>query len=285
MIPPCIVCASSESTRSSGLGRFEVRACTGCGLRFLAPQPTAAELEALYGESYFARSRPGAPGYDTYLEEIDHLRSTFDHRLGLLPQPGPGDILMDVGAAVGVFVQQARQRGWDARGVEPSAWAAEHARTDLDQPVETGTLRSLALPDASLAGVTLWEVIEHLPDPGSELAEIRRVLRPGGFLALSTPDAGSLVARGLGRRWPGWRKIPEHLYFFDRPSLVGLLGHAGFRVEQACYVPLFVSLGYLLDRAREVTGIGLGGMLTERMRRRPVRVNPFFDLFILARAT
>lgn len=284
MIPACIVCASTESTGSSSLDRFEVRACTGCGLRFLAPQPTAEELDRLYGEAYFARSRPGQPGYDRYLEEIAHLRRMFDHRLGLLPPPRPDARLVDVGAAVGAFVERARLAGWDAVGVEPSAWAAEQARTELRQPVKTGTLATLALPAASVAGVTLWEVIEHLPDPLAELVEIRRVLEPGGFLALSTPDAGSLVARALGRRWPGWRKIPEHLFFFDRPSLTTLLQRAGFEVERICYVPLVVSLGYLLDRAHEVTGIRLDRLVPTRLLRRAVRVNPYFDLFILARA-
>lgn len=258
--------------------------CRGCGLRYLAPQPTAEELAELYGAAYFRRSEPGAPGYDRYLDELEELRAMFDHRLDLLPGVPGGRALLDVGAAAGVFVERARARHWDAWGIEPSAWAAEQARTRLRQPVTTGALRDQALPDASIDVVTLWEVIEHLPDPATELREIRRITRPGGLLAMSTPDAGSLVARLLGGRWPGWGKVPEHLYFFDRRTLRRLIEATGYEVLEMRYVPLVMSLGYLLDRGREVTGIPLGRLVPGRLHRRPVSVNPYFDLFVLARA-
>ncbi len=260
-------------------------ACAGCGLRYLDPQPTAEELAALYGEAYFARQHPEQPGYDQYLEETENHRRTFEHRLGLLPSPRDGGLVLDVGAATGLFVERARARGWDATGVEPSAWAAAHARDVHAQPVVTGVLSAQGLPAASVEMVTMWEVIEHVPDPLEELREIRRILRPGGTLALSTPDAGSLVARLLGRRWPGWRKIPEHLYHFDRGTLRQLLTQAGFRVDAMHYVPLIVSRRYLLDRGRDLLGFrldrwGLAGNLAA-----PIRVNPYYDLFVRAHAT
>lgn len=280
----CTVCASEEASPFLRQDRFTILACDRCGLRYLDPQPTAAELQALYGEDYFARRDPGQPGYDQYLQEADNLRRTFDHRLTLLPPPSPHGVLLDVGAATGLFVERARAHGWDARGVEPSDWAAAHAREVLGQPVVTGVLADQQLPTGSVELVTMWEVIEHLPDPGEELREIHRILRPGGTLALSTPDAGSLVARLLGRRWPGWRKIPEHLYHFDRETLTRLLSDTGFRVEDSRYVPLVVSRGYLLDRGRDLLGFRLDRWGLTGDLRRPVRVNPFYDLFVRARA-
>lgn len=284
MPQPCIVCASTSSVRVNGRGRFDVRRCQACGLRFLWPQPTAEELDQLYGEAYFQRAEPGCPGYDEYLKEIDQLRAMFDLRVELLQRPAPGQTLLDVGAAAGLFVERARARGWQASGVEPSRWASERAREQFQQPVVTGILRDLALADASLDMVTMWEVIEHLPDPVGELREIRRICRPGARLALSTPDAGAVVARLLGTRWPGWGKVPEHLFFFDKRALRTLLNNAGFEVEEMRYVPLVVSLGYFLDRGREVTGIPFGRLVPHSALGRSIRVNPLFDLFVLARA-
>lgn len=282
MASPCIVCASSDSTIFHVVNGFAIRTCSGCSLRFLDPQPTSADLDRLYGENYFAKPAVGEPGYDRYLEEIEQLRRMFEHRLDLLPSPTGSPTLLDVGAAAGVFVERARARGWDATGVEPSSWASAYARETLQQPVTTGTLATLALPTESLDAVTMWEVIEHLPDPAAELAEIRRVLRPGGHLALSTPDARSLVTRTLGKRWPGWSKVPEHLFFFDRPTLFRLLRQSGFRVTVSRYVPLFVSFGYLVDRGREVARVAWRPPIPEAIARRSVRVNPGFDLFVLA---
>ncbi|NOT09021.1 MAG: class I SAM-dependent methyltransferase [Gemmatimonadales bacterium] len=259
-------------------------ACSACGLRYLDPQPAPDELETLYGEAYFARSRPGEPGYDRYLEEIDNIRRTFDDRLRFLPSQAAGSCLLDVGAAIGLFVERARRAGWNAEGVEPSQWAARYAHEVLGQPVRPTTLEAAQIAPQSVDVVTLWEVIEHLPDPRATLAAIRRVLRPGGLLVLSTPDAGSLVARALGKRWPGWGKIPEHLFFFDRRTLGTLLTEQGFVVKTMRYVSLVVSRGYLLDRVCGIAGIRPHARLSRAWLDRPVKVNPFYDLLIAARA-
>ena len=279
----CLVCGSRQSTRFLVVESFAIRACQGCGLRFLDPQPSAAELHVLYGEGYFNRHKPGEPGYDQYLGELEGHRRTFDQRLSLLPSPTAGAALLDVGAATGVFVERARRHGWAASGVEPSAWAAAHARDTMGQPVMTGSLEDLTVEPGSLGGVTMWEVIEHLPDPREVLEHIRRLLRADGFLALSTPDAGSTVAKLLGRRWPGWKKVPEHLYHFDRPTLRRLLHETGFDVSAMTYVPLVVTRGYLLDRVRDLTGFSVPGLLPKFDRTVPIQVNPYYDLFVLAR--
>jgi SAM-dependent methyltransferase len=279
----CPLCASAALSPFLELHGFAVLSCTACGLRFLHPQPGVEQLEELYGEGYFARARPGEPGYDRYLEEMDHTRRMFENRLGFLPTPTPASRLLDVGAAIGLFVERAQAIGWDAQGVEPSAWAARYAREILHQPVKTATLEQAEFAPGSLDVVTMWEVIEHLPDPRATLRHIAAVLKPGGLLALSTPDAGSRVARLMGRRWPGWKKIPEHLFFFDRSTLRRLLEECGFRVETMRYVSLVVSRGYLLDRFRDITGIGWHRRLPRAWLDRAVKVNPFYDLMILAR--
>ncbi|MGH7592603.1 MAG: class I SAM-dependent methyltransferase [Gemmatimonadales bacterium] len=237
----------------------------------------------MYGERYFSHTTPGQPGYDQYLEELQNIRRTFDDRLRYLPTPRNQPRLIDVGAAVGTFVERARLAGWDAEGLEPSEWAARYARESLGQPVRTVMLEDAGIEPGSVDAVTLWEVIEHLPDPSSTLRTIRRILRPDGVLALSTPDAGSLVARVLARRWPGWHKIPEHLFYFDRRTLRRMLADAGFQVTQSRYVPLVVSRGYLLDRVGQVLGFAPHRILPAAWLRQPVKVNPWYDLMIVAR--
>ena len=280
--PPraCLLCGAHDPTpfRHDASG-YTIVACRGCGLRFLDPQPDAVSLEQLYAETYYHSGDSVKLGYARYTAEAANWRATFRDRLRWLP-PAPARVL-DVGAAAGFFVEQARAVGYDARGVEPSGWASGFARDELGQPVDTGMLEAQRYADASFDVVTMWEVIEHLPDPRAFLAEVSRVLAPGGTLAFSTPDAGSPAARLSGRRWLGWYKVPEHLWYFDKPSLRRLLAEAGFQIAQERYVSLTVTWGFALERLGALLGVRLPvpGWLADKA----VAINPGYDLMVVAR--
>jgi 2-polyprenyl-3-methyl-5-hydroxy-6-metoxy-1,4-benzoquinol methylase len=280
----CIVCKGHAFIPYLKSQKYSITRCLTCGLRFLEPQPTAKELAALYSQDYFISQNAGVRGYSEYVSEASNHRRTFRNRLRLLPRPERGSSLMDLGAATGFFVEQARLAGWDAQGIEPSAWASRHARETLGQPVFTGTLGEAQVPESSFDVVTMWEVIEHLPDPRTLLAGVTSILKPGGYLALSTPDAGSFVARLFGKRWLGWRKIPEHLFFFDFPTLNRLLVDTGFEVLKRRYVSITVDAEFALNRLCDLTGVPRP-ILPSAIANTSVDVNPFYDLFVLARLT
>ena len=95
--------------------------------------------------------------------------------------------------------------------------------------MNTGTLQQAALPEASFDVITLWDVIEHVPDPVPLLTEAARVLRPGGRLVLTTGDWGSAYAQARGSDWhlmtPPW-----HLTMFSRATMARAADRAGLRV-------------------------------------------------------
>jgi len=279
----CIVCNSSRRAPFLSRADHTIVRCEGCGLRFLHPQPSAAGVQAYYEHDYFSSNQSLGRGYDAYLDEAENHRATFRNRLRLLPRPGGQRRLLDVGAATGFFVEQARLADWDAQGVEPSEWAATYAREQLRLPILRTTLEEAQFPAASFDLLTLWEVIEHLPNPRASLMEGARVLRPGGMLALSTPDAGSMVARVFGRRWLGWRKVPEHLFFFDRGTLARLLESVGFEMLWHRYVSITVTTGFVAQRLGVLLGVPLLGRVPPSIARRPLSVNPLYDLMIVAR--
>jgi SAM-dependent methyltransferase len=277
----CVVCGSGDRRPFRRQDSYTIVRCARCGLRYLSPQPAPGLLTDLYTEEYYVSVDSRERGYDGYVTEAENWRRTFRDRLDDLPAiPGR---LLDVGAATGFFVEQARAVGWEAVGVEPSEWAAAYARKELGVDVRTGTLDEMRFPDGTFDVVTLWEVIEHLPDPRVTLAEIRRVLKPGGRLVLSTPDAGSLAARLSGRRWLGWRKVPEHLSFFDRRNLDRLLVGAGFEPVRHRYASLTVSAGFALDRAMSLLGLPRRWRAPAWLTRRSIRINPGYDLLVDAR--
>jgi SAM-dependent methyltransferase len=106
--------------------------------------------------------------------------------------------------------------------------------------------------------VTSWDVLEHLADPLAALERLRRLLRPGGRLFLSTPDAGSLTARLMGRRWHYLDPV-QHITVFSRDNLRRALERAGFSVVRMGVLGHRYRVGYVFDRLRYLHPQGLIG--------------------------
>jgi SAM-dependent methyltransferase len=139
--------------------------------------------------------------------------------------------------------------------VDLSTYALARAR-EKGFEVHRGTLIGADLPAGSYDVITMWDLIEHVPDPAAVLSECHRLLRPGGLVAISTPDAGSPLARFLGSRWLGFRSIDEHLYFFSRRSMRAMLEAAGFEVRRFASVGKYLALPRLIERLRFYTRVG-----------------------------
>jgi SAM-dependent methyltransferase len=135
--------------------------------------------------------------------------------------------MVDLGSWTGSFLVAAAGRGWDGVGIEPSAWAAAQARGRGVQVFERDLFQH-ALAPGSFRLAVLCDVLEHLVRPGAGLCTIRDLLEPGGGLYLTIPNAGSFLARLLGRHW--WSVLPMHLQYFTPSSLRRLLEAEGFEV-------------------------------------------------------
>ena len=198
--------------------------CAECGHLQLAVMPDVASL---YEE---AES-------DAYEAEEEGQRATARAVLERIERYSRGRLL-DYGCWVGFLASEAAGRGWDVVGVEPSRWAAERARSRGVEVVET--------PEGPFDAVVMGDVIEHLPDPGAVLDGLSALLAPGGVIWIATPDAGSRVARLLGRRW--WSVIPTHLHLFNRRSLTRLLERHGFEVLELRTSPKTFTVAYYVSR-------------------------------------
>lgn len=220
--------------------------CRRCGHRQTDPMPAAGELGRAYA---------GAAS-DDYVEEEAGQRETARRALARIEQhlvPEPHDAaprprrLLDLGCWVGFLLAEARERGWEVVGVEPSQFASAYARDRLGLDVRTGELLSSPLALAHYDAVVMGDVIEHLPRPGEALDRMAALLRPGGLAWMALPDAGSLVARALGGRW--WSVIPTHVQFFTRGSIRTLLERHGWTVLDIVTAPKAFSVRYYLERA------------------------------------
>ena len=150
----------------------------------------------------------------------------------------PPAAVVDVGCAIGLFLRVAEEHGWTSIGVEHSAWAADYGRQTWGLAILPDMRAATAARPMGFDAITMWDVIEHLPDPHRVLEEAHSILRDGGYLALSTLNSSSLGARLAGR---SWRHVvpPLHLNYFTRASLFRLLRLTGFepvfhRAEGVC---------------------------------------------------
>ncbi|MFO1326922.1 MAG: class I SAM-dependent methyltransferase [Rubrivivax sp.] len=208
---------------------YDIAGCDGCGTAFVAQDPSTIDFQALYGEAYYTGG--SAAVFADYVGQEAARRAHARRKLWALrhlpPRLPRAGRLLDVGCAAGFFLAEARAF-YQVQGVELSEWSSAYARERLNLPVFTGTLQQAALPAGHFDVVTLWDVIEHVPDPVPLLAEAARVLAPGGRLVLSTGDWGSAYARRRGEHWhlmtPPW-----HLSFFTRDSLTQAAARAGLR--------------------------------------------------------
>ncbi len=198
--------------------------CERCGTAWL--QGAAPPVD--YGETYFRGGASSPLGYRDYLEDAPLLRLHFRRRLRALARhrPPPG-LLLEVGCATGILLQEARSMGWQVRGIEPSPWAVEQGEKILGQGVvRQGTLPGVEIPAATFDVVVADDVLEHLPDPLPTLVALRRALKPGGLFTLQTPALGGLLHRVMGRRWFHFKA--DHPVLFTRRGLQTVLQRAGF---------------------------------------------------------
>ena len=227
----------AADTMAYGAAPADIVRCPACGHMQVAELPPAETLDEAYGEVSAA----------AYLDEEEGQRATAARALDRIERhvASPGAIC-DVGCWVGFLAGEAERRGWSARGLEPSDFAARFARERFGLDVQTGTLATADLPGEAFDCVVMGDVIEHLPAPGRALERVSGLLRPGGVLYLALPDAGSRVARALGARW--WSVLPTHVQYFTRSSLARLLVRHGFTVEWMDTAPKAFSVRYYLER-------------------------------------
>ena len=216
--------------------------CRECGLQFVNPRPPGAAIV----EAYSGGDDPA------YVSQVDARERTFDEALVRIERlnGGTGRIL-DIGTAAGAFLAAARKRGWDVEGCEPNRWMAEWSSKRYGLDVRPGEIFSQTYAPQSFDVVTLWDVIEHTPDPARVIDKCAELLKPDGLLIVNYPDIGSWIARAMGRRWPFLSSV--HLYYFTRRTMRAFLQRHGFRIVDMRPHVQRLELDYLLERGHVVS--------------------------------
>lgn len=245
--PPmhCNVCGHVEFKLLIVKDGYDIARCRRCGLVFVANPPTTEQLVRLYsfGEGYHLQLAKDAGTIAKHQQEAEA-------NLRVLEKHTAKGRLLDIGCSTGLFLTLAAERGWLVEGLEYSADSAEQARRKRGLKVRTGALERGIYAPRSFDVITLWDVIEHLPDPKTALQLAAELLAPGGKLIVKTPNCDGLYPRlslALADRLGFWGHPdpPGHLFQFSVDTLSRMIAGAGLGVQHVQHgrIPIAYSFG------------------------------------------
>lgn len=275
--PLCDLCGSTGEIAQTGIsdpdgslsGTWGFQRCTNpvCGAYWLDPAPPPHELWKAYA-TYHTHARKSGNRVARAMFSLAHRlirvslmplwmacglkREAGDLRLMTLSGE-PAGKLLDVGCGGGRFLNRMRQCGWQVEGTDFDEQAVRKVSARYGIKTHVGDLTQCALPADSFDVVTMSQTIEHLYDPQATLRESMRILKPGGLLVMTTPNALSLGAAEFGPYWRGW-EAPRHLHLFSVSSLRQLTQRAGFEVTEARTYSAGSAVVYRVSRTNQQSG-------------------------------
>jgi SAM-dependent methyltransferase len=233
----CAACGGRGTKHWASIDAWAYVSCKVCGLVRLDLMPSPADAAALYDDDYFTGS--AHRGYADYVaDERVHRNNARRHLRRVADLGATRGRLLEIGAAAGFLLDEARRDGWRVAGVEvaPSMRACAHGRYGIDLATSIGELDRDERFDVAIAN----QVLEHTVDPLGLLQDIRTRLAPGGLVSIETWDRGAAIARAFGRRWQQVNP-PSVLWLWDARQLGWLVERAGFTVEYSRPAMKYVS--------------------------------------------
>lgn len=207
---------------------FSIYECTNCKVLFTYPFPDAGVLYSRYykSEDYLSHNKKSSDLFSAAYRIVQKIN--IRNKVKLLEdinQSGENKIL-EIGAGTGDFLSACRNRGWKCFGVEPSEQARgvakEFNKMDLAASVNE-------IGEKNFSVITLWHVLEHIPDLAETVHKLKSLLLDNGHLIVAVPNHNSFDAKHYKQFWAGY-DVPRHLYHFNKQSLTSILESKGFEL-------------------------------------------------------
>lgn len=267
---PCPLCHQKTSTIFAAMPGYLLRRCHSC--RFVWDGSTSEDTLKIYDQHYFVNDNSKG-GYANYFEGMKINSKTFTDRLKKITRKtGYKSDYLDVGSALGDCLLEAKKLGWtNIIGVEPSKYASAQAAARGVKIINSSLEKSKLKPDTYNI-ITSQDVIEHVPDPVSNLKNIYQLLRKDGWAFIVTPNIEGIWSRLLGKWWYHY-KPGEHISYFSPTTIRYALKKAGFSHIEVHRTYHVMSLEYVLNRLKYYSPIF--SLLLKMAKTTPVKDIPF----------
>ena len=249
----CSICRSDRIQKVDS--DFNFCRCDSCGYVFDSPRPSFALISAFYSQ---------AGKYDTWLHEERARDIMWKRRLKKLSRYRSRGRLLDIGAGYGQFLHHARPFFAEVNGAEVSESAVVLAKEKYGLSLLVGQVEALDLPPQSFDVITLFHVLEHVPDPGKLVNVCHALLRSQGILVIAVPNdvlAWTSKIKKTGKKLglKSFQKFSPklgisragtsreiHLSHFTPAVLRRLFQNSGLRIIEESLDPYYVSSGLRL---------------------------------------
>lgn len=185
------------------------------------PKPSLDKLSQYYeSEDYISHT----DSKRNLFEKLYHMvrRIALNKKLKLINSfSSKSRQLLDVGAGTGDFLQTAQKNNWDISGIEPNEEARGIANKKTNNNV-FGTDQLLSFKEQTFDVITLWHVLEHLPDLEEQISIFKKLLKPDGALIIAVPNYKSYDAKYYKEFWAAY-DVPRHLWHFNKDSIGKLM--------------------------------------------------------------
>ncbi|MCC5613349.1 class I SAM-dependent methyltransferase [Nostoc sp. CHAB 5834] len=240
---------------------FAIQQCTSCGFRLTNPRPTEDRIGEYYkSEDYVSHNDSGGGIINTAYRAVRTY--TLQAKLSLINKlnKGTGRIL-DVGCGTGAFLETCQKGGWAVMGMEPDPDARAVStkklnvaiKPSLEELKETGTFDI----------ISLWHVLEHVPDLNRTIPQLRVMLAEEGTLLIAVPNSDSYDAFYFKEYWAAY-DVPRHLHHFTPSTIEPLFKKHGFQLLEQRPMPFdalyigMLSTRYQTGKTNYLTSVRVG---------------------------
>jgi len=227
----CPICKSSDISQTHTIKDnsisqevFHLSKCNQCGFLFTNPQPTPDSLWKYYeSEDYVSHSKTTKGFINFWYRQVQQLNLSL--KFNAIKSHAPRGTWLDYGAGAGDYVKYIRSRDIAIEGFEPSEAARKTAQDNGVILKETSHLSET--PDNSVACISLWHVLEHIPNFTEVIQDLGKLVKQDGILVIAVPNYLSLDGQKYAENWAAY-DVPRHLWHFTEKNIKSLANQINF---------------------------------------------------------
>ncbi|MCO4292758.1 class I SAM-dependent methyltransferase [Solitalea sp. MAHUQ-68] len=208
---------------------FSIKIDEATGLLVTTPRPEESDLGKYYeSKDYISHTDGNKSLFEKVYNQVRNY--SLKKKLKLVESKHAKATLLDIGCGTGAFLQTCKNAGWKVSGVEPGEKARTLAQFKVNENISP-SLFDAGLNDKKFDVITMWHVLEHVPDLNQTIERLKQLLTSTGILIVAVPNYNSYDALHYGRFWAAY-DVPRHLYHFSQQSIKEVFGNHGFGLTE-----------------------------------------------------